>query len=444
MYVLRLKIGPANIAKTPYDGRFNADIIGVDSVLDFSWTNNRRVRIFSYWILVFAIIASMFSIAHQSAFAGGSVPPSAVEAYPGLDPRLVGVPIVKTDMSEALVAYSQAVAHVGALETEKTTLQSNITVLGPENIRAQEVAKIRTQEYNDVAAAHARIVLAQYQDVTRDVSNSEQTPDELRLTHQSVRVSGSLRESKKKAESRKADADAYALLVNNSITSAHSRIAAIDGELVTAKERARDQRDTVRSGIPVALIEGLEIPVLTMDAYLRAEKTLSQTKPECGLTWWALAGIGRAESNHGRFHGALLDVNGTVSPAIIGVALNGNGFAAIGDSDLGLLDGDTQWDHAVGVMQFIPGTWKGYAQDGNGDGKIDPQNVYDAALAAANLLCANARPNMSTEEGRRTAFMRYNASQSYVDFVATRGHEYEVLGVGRFNPAPVDATAPSQ
>ena len=125
--------------------------------------------------------------------------------------------------------------------------------------------------------------------------------------------------------------------------------------------------------------------------------------------------------------------------------LNGNGFAAIGDSDGGALDGDKEWDRAVGVMQFIPGTWKGYGEDGNGDGVIDPQNVYDAAMAAGNLLCANARPNMTTEEGRRTAYLRYNNSKSYADFVETKGREYEAIGAGRFNPAPAEIpTDPAQ
>lgn len=46
-------------------------------------------------------------------------------------------------------------------------------------------------------------------------------------------------------------------------------------------------------------------------------------------------------------------------------------------------------------MQFIPSTWSnggpdgtGWGADGNGDGKKDPHNVFDAALAAGGYLCA--------------------------------------------------------
>jgi membrane-bound lytic murein transglycosylase B len=157
------------------------------------------------------------------------------------------------------------------------------------------------------------------------------------------------------------------------------------------------------------------------------------------MPWWALAGIGRAESNHGRFGGAVLDGSGTATPAIIGVALNGNGFRAIGDSDQGRFDNDTVWDHAVGVMQFIPGTWNRWGEDGNGDGVIDPQNVYDAALAAAKYLCNAARPDMSTPEGRRRAFLAYNNSAAYADFVEAKGEFYATVGAGRFNPPLADA-----
>ena len=39
-------------------------------------------------------------------------------------------------------------------------------------------------------------------------------------------------------------------------------------------------------------------------------------------------------------------------------------------------------------MQFLPGTWSRYASNGNGDGKADVQNVFDASLAAARYLCS--------------------------------------------------------
>ena len=41
---------------------------------------------------------------------------------------------------------------------------------------------------------------------------------------------------------------------------------------------------------------------------------------------------------------------------------------------------------ASGPMQFMPGTWAGHAQDGNGDSKAEVTNPYDAVFGAAHLI----------------------------------------------------------
>ncbi|HSW37391.1 MAG TPA: hypothetical protein VLG37_03430 [Candidatus Saccharimonadales bacterium] len=51
---------------------------------------------------------------------------------------------------------------------------------------------------------------------------------------------------------------------------------------------------------------------------------------------------------------------------------------------------DAKWaDGKVGArgpFQFEPGTWDGNKTDGNNDGVMDPDNIYDAAFSAAKLL----------------------------------------------------------
>ena len=85
----------------------------------------------------------------------------------------------------------------------------------------------------------------------------------------------------------------------------------------------------------------------------------TRADPGCHLPWTLLAGIGRVESDHGRYGGSVLGNDGVPRPAIVGVALNGKGpVAAIHDTDNGAFDGDTVWDRAVGPMQFIPSTWR--------------------------------------------------------------------------------------
>ena len=130
------------------------------------------------------------------------------------------------------------------------------------------------------------------------------------------------------------------------------------------------------------------IPSVAVDAYMQAADRLAVDDPTCGIRWTLLAAIGRVESNHGRFGGALLRDDGYGTRPIRGIPLDGRpNVALIGDTDRGELDGDTTYDRAVGPMQFIPSTWRSVGVDANGDGKRDPNNIFDAAQGAAAYLC---------------------------------------------------------
>ena len=213
-------------------------------------------------------------------------------------------------------------------------------------------------------------------------------------------------------------------------------------------------------------VDGLS--VVTVDAYIRGA-----ARGGCSVDWALLAGIGKIESNHGRIDGASVSRSGQVSTTILGPLLDGgaterelaegdqvpavletieaarlgvrgalarslaglfgstdtvgagergervgeeaddegNGFAVVFDSDGGRLDGNEEWDRAIGPMQFLPETWTKWATDGNGDGASDPHNLYDAAATAARFLCdlsATRGPSPST------FVLGYNDSTSYV------------------------------
>lgn len=156
------------------------------------------------------------------------------------------------------------------------------------------------------------------------------------------------------------------------------------------------------------------LPATVLDAYKKAEASLGTSKPGCNLPWELLAAIGKVESGQAR--GGRVDANGTTLTPILGPVLNGNGFAKITDTDNGAYDDDTTHDRAVGPMQFIPSTWATWAQDGNADGKKDPNNIYDAALAAGSYLCANDR-DLSVDADLRQAILSYNRSTDYLNTV---------------------------
>jgi membrane-bound lytic murein transglycosylase B len=168
-------------------------------------------------------------------------------------------------------------------------------------------------------------------------------------------------------------------------------------------------------GTPVSVGEAeAGIPATVLDAYKKAEAELAASKPGCNLPWQLLAAIGKVESGQAR--GGRVDANGTTLTPILGPELDGNGFALIKDTDNGEYDGNSTYDQAVGPMQFIPSTWAWAGRDGNGDGKKDPNNVYDAALAAGHYLCRN-NWNLSTESGLHSAILSYNNSQDYLNTV---------------------------
>lgn len=194
------------------------------------------------------------------------------------------------------------------------------------------------------------------------------------------------------------------------------------------------------------------IPATVLDAYKKAEAAVRQAKPGCNLPWQLLAAIGKVESGQAR--GGRVDASGTTIGKIIGPQLDGNGFALIKDTDDGVYDGNSSYDNAVGPMQFIPSTWAWAGRDGNGDGKDDPNNVYDAALAAGHYLCRFTW-DLSDPADLESAILSYNNSQDYLNTVLSwlehyRRGSHEIpdgtgtLPVGRsddtFRPSPSPST----
>jgi hypothetical protein len=104
-----------------------------------------------------------------------------------------------------------------------------------------------------------------------------------------------------------------------------------------------------------------------------------------GLSWKVLAAIGQVESGHGR----------NVGPSSAG---------------------------ALGPMQFMPATWASYGVDGDGDGKADIMNPYDAVPAASLYLCRNGAGRGG--QALYDAIFNYNHADWYVREVLAIAGEY--------------------
>ncbi|MDJ1371222.1 hypothetical protein C7K25_07550 [Gulosibacter molinativorax] len=165
------------------------------------------------------------------------------------------------------------------------------------------------------------------------------------------------------------------------------------------------------------------IPERALAAYAGADLVASNVYG-CRVGWNTLAGIGYVESHHGTLFGGGVQPDGETSQKIYGIPLDGtNNTMAIEDTDKGRLDNDTEWDRAMGPLQFIPTTWEIWGTDGNGDGIEDPHHIDDAAMTAALYLC-NAQGTLEGADNWIPAIRSYNNTDDYQKQVADAASNY--------------------
>jgi hypothetical protein len=383
---------------------------------------------------ILAISILFLSMSASPASAGeGSIPKSSLEIFDGFDERLVGVPLGDTKYASSSQQLVGLEKNVESLSSKQATLTAKLSILQVEKIERERQKKEAATKYGIALLNHKNLMSELY-------FNSQIEPQSIGATIQELEdyikfqngkelINNLVLDSHVKlisTEKNKKKTAKKLTETNASIKSVQSSVGTLKKDLTSAQASVDQIKILIRDSLPVAPIDGLDIPVMTMDAYLRAEKKIAELEPSCSVKWWGIAGIGKTESNHGRFNGAAPDYRGNISPPVIGIALDGNGVAAIKDTDGGKYDNDTVWDRAVGPMQFIPQTWEFYARDNNGDGKIDPQNLYDTALATAEYMCASAKGlDLQSDAALIKAYLSYNHSSSYAALCLARGKNYK-------------------
>lgn len=78
---------------------------------------------------------------------------------------------------------------------------------------------------------------------------------------------------------------------------------------------------------------------------------------------------------------------------------------------------------AIGWMAFLPESWETFGVDGNGDGKKDPYNPWDAIFAAAHLLHYSGAPG-----NWHDAIFSYNHAEWYVEDVLADAEKWSAIG----------------
>lgn len=222
------------------------------------------------------------------------------------------------------------------------------------------------------------------------------------------------------ARQARAAAEDLAAEIDARIEAAQSDLNRAESDLDDANERIADLRPQLEQTLTDQLVPGTDLSMVVIDAYFRASVSMAERRPNCDISWDQLAGVGLIESRHGAFGGSEVGPDGQTTKEILGPVLDGEPFAAISDTDGGALDGNTEWDRAVGPMQFIPGSWGIYGLDGNGDDVADPHNLYDAAYSAAEHLC-RGHSRLQNDANYRRSLLGYNRSEVYgSDVMAAR------------------------
>lgn len=370
---------------------------------------------------------------------------------PRVDPALAGVSVDSVEFKLALTRYRTTEQN---LATAVRTGEEASGRLAEETAAETRLVGTRNQALrrHDKSAARLEVVRADLADLAVDdyVRGAEADPlsaafdPESTTDDRRVRVLVTSVRAQRLAEAREnaavvADMDQVIAATDADLADVRGRIAADtqarDGAAAD-EARFRAQLGTDAKALADARltgnVTGVDFAFVALDAYVKAAGTLQREQPSCGIRWTLVAAISRTEGRHGTYGGSTLDADGNTTKPIIGIALDGsNGTAAIGDSDGGQYDGDPAFDRAVGPMQFIPMTWARMARDGNGDGRADPQNIYDASLAAAAYLCRQG-PGLDTDEGMLRALRSYNNDGAYGQLVLERTHGYDAFVL----PAP--------
>jgi membrane-bound lytic murein transglycosylase B len=389
--------------------------------------------------------------------ASGQAPPPAIGEPvrdgdgpvvwdPRVDPQLAAVPVVGSEVAEAHNRFRQDQRAHQAAQADEAAAVRELDALAAARVRLDAAVNQSTRRHEkssrELAELRRSIGAIAIEDY---MAGKSMWPLELDADVEAATQNRGRRVVSASVRGRLLDdAQAHAAVVEVSaleMTSARAEledVVARQGEQTAARDEAvgrqvrlaqvleADARAVgdarLRSGV-----RGADFPLLALNAYHRAARRLAGEQPACRIHWSLLAGIGKTESGHGTFRGSSLDITGSVTIPIIGIPLDGtNGTARITDTDRGAMDGDRVYDRAVGPMQFIPSTWARWGRDGDGDGRANPQNLYDAALTAAAYLC-DAGPGLDTDGPRRTAVLRYNQSEAYVSTVVSRARGYEQL-----------------
>lgn len=135
----------------------------------------------------------------------------------------------------------------------------------------------------------------------------------------------------------------------------------------------------------------------------------------CAVGWPTIAAIAQIASDHGRADGSTVGEDGVTTVPLRGLHVLDLPPVIVPDTDAGATDGDPINDVAVGPMQIMPSRWEQFSEAAEPGTRPNPDNVDDAALTAARIICAAGNP--TTPEGWDEGVKRFFYSPEHIKAV---------------------------
>lgn len=155
------------------------------------------------------------------------------------------------------------------------------------------------------------------------------------------------------------------------------------------------------------------IPATVLDAYKRAQAALQQAKPGCNLP--GNSSPRSARSSRARPAAAASTPTAPRSPRSSARSSTATASRTSATPTTAPTTGTARTTVPSAPCSSSPPPGVG-RRDGNDDGKKDPNNIYDAALAAGHYLCRFGW-DLSTQGDLDRAILSYNNSQDYLNLV---------------------------
>ena len=406
------------------------------------------------------VAVATFASPAPPALAAPADRPLPADALGSLSPELVGVLLDGDEYRAAYDSWREAFTQLRAAEGRRRSSEGTLAELqGLRNVAAERAARaareraaaaVRHQEASDQLVSlavgafmggtagepvSAPVLAGNFEDMERR-SVLGDAAEEATVTKldQATEALG-------RAEHDEDEATAALSDIERRFSEVSAVQTTATGEARRWSRERERRRVALAALVPPAQVAGTEMSAVALDAYWRGARRAQANG--CPLSWAVLAGIGRVESGHGTTRDSQPGPDGTVRPRILGIPLDGSrGTVAISDTDGGGLDGDVVADRAVGPMQFIPSTWRTSGADGNGDGRADPNNLYDATASAAAYLC-RAVGGAPSPRALGDAVFSYNHDWGYVAKVLGIARGYADVALPSALPGPPVPAAPA-